>query len=264
MTEVPPAARLDRALERGRREERAVSAERDALKAFLCRVDELSAGETPLADGGTRATAGLAGTGRRGGPDELAAVREAFVELVVPVVPDHVEDGSPAVTMRDELGPEVAGALAGAGPLTPPLRAVLRESVAKRRRELDATETLLDRERAQLRAARGTVTDAVEWLHEADGTPLTALGFDALAERHERLTDIRGRCEALVAERQSFLRGTTGRDGCRVTHEPFFAYLYGEADSPTADHPVLAGAADLATLATEARRAVRTHLTRRA
>jgi len=261
--------RLDAATERVREERRAVVAEEDALDAFSERVEDLvtAGGNRPVADGGVRT--GMTGaescldTAGSGGPDERTAVREAFVDLVVPVVPDHVEDGSPATVLRDELGPEVAGALAGEGPLTPPLRTAIRESVAERRRELDATAVVLDREREQLAGARETVTTAVEWLRAADETPLSALGFDALRERHERLARHRERCDALARERQSFLRGTTGRDGCRVTHEPFFEYLYGETDSPGSDHPVLAVLAEFAAVCADCQRAVRHHLTSR-
>lgn len=261
--------RLDAATERVREEHCAVVAEEDALDAFSGRVDDLvtAGGNRPVADGGVRT--GMTGAGSclatagSGGPDERTAVREAFVDLVVPVVPDHVEDGSPATVLQDELGPEVAGALAGGGPLTPPLRAAIQESVAERRRELDATAVVLDREREQLAGARETVTTAVEWLRAADETPLSALVFDALRERHERLAHFRGHCDSLASERQAFLRGTTGRDGCRVTHEPFFEYLYGETDSPSAEYPVLAALAELATVCTDCQRPVRRHLTSR-
>jgi hypothetical protein len=261
--------RLDAAAERVAEERRAVVAERDALDGFLERVDEVaSSNARPLADGGVRTGATGASTvlgvgpGDEG-PDELGEIREAFVDLVVPTVPDHVEDDSPAAVLRDELGPEVAGALAGEGPLTPPIRAGLRESVAERRRELDATEVVLDRERDRLTAVRETVGDAVDWLHAADETPLSELGFDELRERHERLADIRDECDALVADRQAFLCGTTGRDGCRVSHDPFFAYLYGATATPDVDFPVLATLADLAALVGDCQRTVRGHLTRR-
>jgi hypothetical protein len=259
-------SRLDAAAERVATERRAVTAEREALNEFLARVEELGPTDSarPLADGGARTGATGAGTVLGGGgPDELAVVREAFVDIVVPTVPDHVESDSPAATMRDELGPEVAGALAGEGPLTPPVRAAIRESVAERCRELDATEVVLDRERDQLAAARETVADAGEWLHAADETPLPELGFDALRERHERLAAVRGDCDTLVDDRQAFLGGTTGRDGCRVSHDPFFVYLYGESGTPETDHPVLAALADLAVLVGDCQRAVRAHLTRR-
>jgi hypothetical protein len=265
---MEPATPLDAAVDRVSEERAAVAAERDALDVFLDRVGDLASVRGRVRpDGGVVDAAGGFGGGAgsvgEGTPDELATVREAFVDLVVPVVPDHVESDSPAATMRDELGPEVAGALAGDGAMTSPLRAALRESVAERRRELDATEVVLDREREQLARAREAVTDAVEWLRTADEAPLSELGFEALAGRHERLTDVRERCDALLDGRQSFRRATTGRDGCRVAHEPFFAYLYGETDTPAADYPVLSSVTDLVAVRDDAARAVRAHLVRR-
>jgi hypothetical protein len=262
--------RLDAAAERVAEERCAVVAERDALDEFVGRVEDLgpTGADRPLADGGVRTGPSspgpvLGAAPGSEGPDELGAVREAFVDLVVPTVPDHVEGDSPAAVLRDGLGPEVAGALAAEGPLTPPVRAGLRESVAERRRELDATEVVLDRERDQLAAVRGTVSGTVEWLRAADETPLSELGFDALRGRHDRLAEVRSECDDLVRERQTFLEGTTGRDGCRVSHDPFFAYLYGESETPDADFPALATLADLAALVEDCQRAVRAHLARR-
>jgi hypothetical protein len=48
-----------------------------------------------------------------------------------------------------------------------------------------------------------------------------------------------------------------------VSHDPFFAYLYGECEPPEADFPVLATLADLAALVGDCQRAVRAHLARR-
>lgn len=261
-------ARLDAAADRVDEERRAAVREREVLDEFRDRVEAVPVdGSHPRADGG--ATAGLGGGTVDATPspaiDGLAAVREAFVELVVPAVTDIVADESPAATMRDELGADVAGALAGSGPLTPPLRTALLESAAERCRELDATTTVLDRESEALADARGTVTVATEWLREADRTPLTRLGFDALRARHERLAAFRDRCDDLARERQAFRRGTTGRDGCRVSHEPFLVYLYGDlGDGPEPACPVLGAVAELASVCERCQRSVRAHLVRRA
>jgi hypothetical protein len=102
----------------------------------------------------------------------------------------------------------------------------------------------------------------VEWVETAAETPLPQLGFDALAERHRRLAAFRERCDDVVADRQSLLGTTTGRElEAGVRHGAVVEFVY--ADFPV-EYPVLSTVARVADTCADCQRAVRDHLVRRA
>jgi hypothetical protein len=247
-----PAAKTRVAAER-----EAVAAKLRAYEAFVDRVRDVptggTGGEAPGSVGST-----LAATTRRGG---CAAVREAFDATVREV---EGVDASASVfeTLAAELSEEVAVALApttGAA-LTPGCRSQVVEAASNRRWQLRTMATALEREAASLDAASEAFASTREWLVETDETPLTALDFDGLRDRHERLGDHLDRCEAVARERQGFLDGSTSEHAkVGLGHRCLAAFLYEELP---VDHPVLSGVATVAATCRRCRRNVRAHLTR--
>ena len=259
------ATHIDDARERVTAEQDSIAAKRAAVQEFADRVAEIAPESTS-----TAATAGAGrgmtatATGGVGGPsDPCAEIRDAFAETVAPCsVPDG--DSEPLLeTIRVELTDSVAAALAPgtATPLSPELKRAIVSEAQRRQTELKVMGEALDSEEQRLAAAADTVEEITDWLVEADETPLSELGFDALKQRHERLGAHREACDTLVAERQAFLDGTTSETvetGVRNDH--IVSQLY--EDFPV-EYPVLATAGRLEELCRDAQRVVRDHLTRR-
>ncbi|MFB6101262.1 MAG: hypothetical protein ABEJ73_01705 [Haloplanus sp.] len=115
-------------------------------------------------------------------------------------------------------------------------------------------------EEAALDDARAIFEAIRRWLERADETPLRALGFDALRERHARLDDHLERCETHARERQEFLGKVTSKHArTGLGHRCLAAYLY---EAFPVDHPVLSGVATLTATCERCQRTVRAHLTR--
>jgi hypothetical protein len=249
---------LDRARELARAEREAATRRHEAYDEFLDRVASVPPASAPATE--TPAVAGTA-AGRRTGDDRRREVRAAFAETVGP---HGADEGSTLGTIRAELGESVAVALAPttAASLTPELRRGVRSAAESRRAESEALRRALDRELDRLDDAAGTVGRLTDWLASADETPLSELGFDALADRHERLATGRERCDRLAERRQAFLREVTSSGvDAGVRHRSVAAHVY--TDLPT-DHPVLTTAVRLDATCARCQRAVRDHLTRRA
>ncbi|WP_251342993.1 DUF7260 family protein [Haloplanus halophilus] len=248
-----PAAR-----ERVADEREAVRAKLAAYDDFVDRVRDVSTGgtggEAPSSVGTTLA----ATTRQRGG---CAAVREAF-DTTVRGVDGVDDDESVFETLAAELGEEIAVALAPTtgSALTPQYREQVIEAATDRRWQLRTMATALEREAAALDAASEAFAALREWLIEADETPLTALGFDDLRERHARLGDHIDRCEAQARERQAFLDGSTSEHAkVGLGHRCLVSFLY--SDLPV-EYPVLDGVATAVATCKRCRRNVRAQLTR--
>lgn len=257
---------IDDAQERVTAEQEALAGKRAAIAEFVDHVAEVTP-ESPS----TAATAGTAqGTtttvtgGTNGGPsDPCTEIREAFAETVAPhSVPE--DDSEPLLeTIRVELTDSVAAALAPgtATPLSPELKRAIVSEAQRRQTELEVMYEGLDSEETRLTAAAASVEEITGWLVEADETPLSELGFDALQQRHEQLAAHRETCDRLTADRQAFLNGTTSEaveTGVRNDH--IVSQLY--EDFPV-EYPVLETASRLEALCGECQRVVRDHLTRR-
>jgi len=212
--------------------------------------------------------AGSSGTQRFVGAstvDRCETVRTAFAETVLPESVADVEDAEPLLeTIRTELSEQVAVALASTTGTTfssEVKRGVLAEAES-RKREAAVVRRALDREASSLDAAATLVDDVTTWIEEADETPLSELGFDALRERHRQLSAFRDRCDGTVRDRQSTLRATTSYElEAGVRHRAVVDFLY--VDFPV-DYPVLSTAARLDATCRSCQRAVRDHLVRRA
>ena len=257
---------IDDARERVIAEQEALATKEAAMQTFIDRVAEISS-ESPSTAATAGAAQGMTATvtgGPNGGPsDSCGEVREAFAETVAPhSVPE--DDSEPLLeTIRVELTDSVAAALSTgtATPLSPELKGAIVSEAQRRQTELEVMCRALDNEQERLTEAAATVTEITDWLVEADETPLSELGFDALKQRHEQLAAHRDACDRLVAERQAFLDGTTSEaveTGVRNDH--IVSQLY--EDLPV-EYPVLATASRLEELCQNCQRVVREHLTRR-
>ena len=256
---------VDRARERATAEREAVDAKHEAFGAFADRVETLPT-EQSSAPGATATTATTAARfhAEVSTDDGCRAVRRAFAETVRPhSAADEDGDEPLLATVREEFTDAIAVALAPTTgtALSGGLERSLVAEADARRTETAATSRALDRERSQLEDAAAAVDGITAWIADADETPLTDLGFEALSRRHRTLAGHRERCEELAHKRQRFLRGTTSRNAeAGVRHRNLVGYLY--RDFPV-DHPVLATAARLDAACAECQRAVRDHLVRR-
>ncbi|MFC7080570.1 DUF7260 family protein [Halorussus caseinilyticus] len=112
-------------------------------------------------------------------------------------------------------------------------------------------------ERDRLREVGDELDRIIDWLSEADETPLLQLGFEELRERHDRLADFRETCDRLARQRQATIRGTR-RDGLTgIRERELLDHLYADFED---DHPMLADVARVADLLDDSQRAVRRHL----
>ena len=248
-------------------EREALDAKRAAFERFGRRVRSLSADPSPARSTAVATVSGPAQRGTATGDARRRDVRQAFDETVRLHSLEDVDDGEsePLLeTVGSELSEPIALALAPTtdASFTPKLKRSILGETAARRSEIDALDAALDREADHLSDAAAAVDDITGWIAADDETPLRALGFDALAERHETLGDLRTRCGELARRRQAFLDETTNNGAeAGVSHRQLPPYLY--RDFPV-DHPVLATAASLDETCRACRRAVRGHLVRRA
>jgi len=249
---------LHRARERVESEQTTLARKREGLDAFAETVRE-----TATAGAGRQSatvSAPVAAGGRPGGVDRRDSVRSAFAESVAP----HADSDSTLAALRDELGEDAALALAPTTEVqfTEPLQKQLLSAVTARQQELSVTCTALEQEATHLATAAGTVDETVEWLTTADETPLSELRFDDLRARHARLATCREGCETLLCERQDLLSETTSQAGqVGVPHRSLVGSLY---DDFPVTYPVLSTVTRLLDACTDAQRAVRDHLVRRA
>lgn len=246
---------VERARERVRAEREAVAAKRASHRTFRERVADL-----PVESGSATGVTATAGNRRTDGGGGCRAVRRAFAVTVG----EHTDADATLAGVRESLGESLAVPLAPTtgATLTEGLRDGVLAASARRMAETGVLVGALDAEADALERASRTVQDVTDWIIAAEETPLTALGFDALAERHRTLTAHRERCAERLADRQAFLDGTTN-DGVEigVRHRSLVASLYEDCHD---SYPVLTALARLDAACEECQHAVRDHLTRRA
>jgi len=256
---------VDRARETVEAERDVLAEERAAYEQFRRRVADVSTAEGRPTVSASASLGGVATRTSSGdaGDTACATVREAFAETVRPHSVDDVGDEPLLETIREELGDGVALALAPTtGPgFTPQTKEAVLSATCERRHAIDATIDALDDEAESLQEVCKAVGEITEWLDAAEETPLPALGFDALRERHEQLSSYRERCATLLDDRQALLQQTTGRNpGADVGHRCLVRYLY---QSFPVVYPVLSTLTRLYELLEECQRTVRDHLTQR-
>ncbi|QCC49172.1 DUF7260 family protein [Halobellus limi] len=263
---MPVDTYTEQARTRVRAEREAVDEKLDAYEAFIRRVRDLQTEQTPSSVAGLTTTAGAAHrSADASGTDRCRTVRTAFDETVRPhSVADIDETESLLDTIREEFRDALAVALAPTteASFTLELKRTVLTEARSRRSEAAAVQKALGREESQLDDAAGVVDDVTDWIADANETPLTDLGFDALKRRHRRLADHRDRCEDVVRDRQAFLGRTTNNGvDAGVRHRGLVPYLY---QTFPVDHPVLATVATLDATCRACQRSVRDSLVRRA
>jgi len=261
---MPVNTYVDRARTRTRTEQETVDEKLGAIDAFVDRVSEIPTDSVPSSTAKLPATDG--GLVRAGGStgDRCRVVRSAFAETIGAHVADVDDEDALLAAIGDEFSEEIAVALASTTPasFTPNLKRAVVSEATTRRAETAVLRRALGREATHLDGAGAVVDDVTAWIADADETPLTDLGFDALQQRHETLARHRDRCTELAAERQAFLRETTNQGvDAGIRHRSLVPSLY--EDFPV-DHPLLATVARLDDACADCQRAVRRHLIRRA
>ena len=257
---------IEQARTRARSEQEAIDEKLRSYETFIRRGQELQPNQTPssmarltTAGGATYLSADASNS------DGCRTVRTIFAETIRPHSVADV-DGTESLleTIREEFTDEIAVALASttAASFTPELKQMVLAEARSRRSEATALQNALEREDEHLTDADETVDDIIDWIVDANESPLTDLGFDALQQRHETLASHRDRCEEVARDRQMFLQKTTNNGiDAGVRHRSLIQYLY--QDFPV-DHPVLATVAALDDTCRECQRTVRNHLVRRA
>ncbi|KPN31207.1 hypothetical protein SY89_01950 [Halolamina pelagica] len=230
-----PRTNVRAALEALRVEYEAITAEQDALKAFVSRVEQLSpSGLKSTVEGGGVGVVG-ATTGQAGGMGE---VRTAYRETVMDV-PHYERDYGESfpVNIVNEFGDGVGGAVLANDALSPQVkRAVIasaQEGVTSRDRYLDT----LDRERDRLEAAGNALDDAATRCEAVDGQRLRRRSFEELQQRYTRLETARDSLTATLDRRQEQIQAGVAFGWQRRDSESVYRYLYQDID---ATYPVLA------------------------
>jgi hypothetical protein len=256
---------IEQARTRARSEQEAVAEMQDAYETFINRVQQLQPEQTPSSMAGLTTAGGVTHrSADASSADGCRPVRRAFAETIRPhSVADLDETESLLETIREEFTDAIAVALAPTteASFTPDLKRIVLAEAQSRRAEATALRNALEREEAHLEEAGAAVDDIIVWIVDANETPLTDIGFDALQQRHDTLASHRDRCEEVARDRQEFLQKTTNNGvDAGVRHRSLMPYLY--QDFP-GDHPVLATVARLIKTCQECQRVVRDHLVRR-
>ena len=261
---------IDQAQTRVSEERTHVAGKRRAFEAFGRRVREIpttGADASPGAGGGAgelftaAQTTTTTGTSSAGG--SCQDVCEAFAETVHPYSATDIDADGLAETMRSELDDDLAVALAPntGGQLAATTKQAVLTKVTERGKELAVMRSALEIEEESLQSAAATTERVTDWLVEANETPLTELGFEALRARHETLAAHRQRCDELARDRQAVLDRTTSNEGAAgINHRTLVSFLYEEFP---VEYPVLATVARLDEVCADCQRVVRDHLVRR-
>lgn len=261
---MPVETHVDAARERVEAEREHILAERRAYEQFRSEVAAIGTTTPGGAGGPAGGVVSVADTGDPGA-SESRQLREAFAETVRPYSVEDVAGEEPLLeTVREELGDGIALALAPGTDhgVTPQVKQAIAARTTERVAELRAMRAALDREESSLEVVADATTTVTDWLVEADETPLSSLGFEALQARHETLASHRDRCRELLAERQSHLHSCPGGAGSVTMRQRTVArFLY--SDFPV-EFPVLSTVTRLLDLLSDCQRAVRDHLVRRA
>lgn len=224
------------------RESAAVTAERDALKQFVDRLQEIPAVQlqAPTVQG---AGVSVASAVSQQSTNGMSAIEDAYRETVMQV--PHYEDdyGEPfAAHFAGEFGDEVAGAVLTNDRLTPQVKAVLLSEVRDGRRQRSEYVDALGREEDRLREASTLLEGINEQTNDVDGKRLRRLPFEQLSDRIDTLDEQRDRLAVALEDRQDRLRKGVTFGWERRDSESVYQYLYRDVE---ATYPVLADGTEL-------------------
>jgi hypothetical protein len=222
---------IEQARTRARSEQEAIAEMQDAYETFINRVQQLQPEQTASSVAGLTTAGGATHrSADASSADGCRPVRRAFAETIRPhSVADLNEAESLLETIREEFTGAIAVALAPTteASFTPELKQMVLAEAQSRQAEATALQKALEREEAHLDDAGTAVNDIIAWIVDANETPLTDLGFDALQQRHETLASHRDRCENVARDRQEFLQKTTNNGvDAAVSHKSLIPYLY--------------------------------------
>ncbi|MFW5935135.1 MAG: DUF7260 family protein [Halolamina sp.] len=229
-----PRANVRAALEALRVEYEAITAEQDALEAFVSRIEGLA----PSGPKSTVEAGGVGVVGATTGAGGMEQLRTAYRETVMDV-PHYDRDYGESfpVNIANEFGDGVAGAVLANDALSPQVkRAVMasaQEGVTSRDRYLET----LDRERERLERAGAALEAAGASCEAVDGQRLRRRSFDDLQERYDRLDDARNSLSSTLERRQEQVQDGVAFGWQRRDSESVYRYLYQDID---ATYPVLA------------------------
>ena len=255
---------VERARGRVDDERTATENKRAAYRRFVASVKETPT-DSPVGRGGGPTAIGSVAAASSTGSSGCDRVRERFADTVAGhrTVDSDPTDGL-LETVAAELSEGVAVALApanGAASLTDGLKQRVVSEATTRQHELRVMARALETEAESLAAANEALGDVIEWLVEANETPLTDCDFDALAERHDRLATHRERCRTVARDRQGVLRTTTSIDATiGLAQRELTGGLY---EGFSVNYPVLSTAVRLDGLCADCQDVVRDHLVRR-
>lgn len=255
---------VEQALDRVRDEQVAIEGKQTAYKRFVSGVEQISV-EPSTTHSFQTATGPVATMHSTSSGTSRKQVRELFDDTVRPHSTADIDDTETLLeTIATELTDQIAVALAPQNATTgfaDGLKSGVLSEAAQRQHELQAMERALDREEASLVGGKDETDEILQWTIEANETALTELGFEALRTRYDQLDGFRGRCEAIVQERQSLLHATTSVDGqTGIAHQQLVDCLY--VAFPVA-YPVLSTVLRVEHVCDECQQAIRDHLIRR-
>ncbi len=245
-----------------------VRAEREAVEAKLAAFEEVNRLVEAIPTESTAITSVTGPEQRANSANDARCleVRRAFEEMVRSNSVDDVVDAeseSLLATVRAAFTDPITLALVPTtdASFSPELRQTVIDETAARRGEPVAFDGEFAREAEHLPDASDAVDDVTGWIVDINETPLPALGFHALKDRHGTLATHRTRCGQRARQSQAFLEKATSTGvKAGVSHRQLPTYLY--QDFPV-DHPVLATVATLEATRRECQRTERDHLVRR-
>lgn len=256
---------IKRAQTRVRTKEEGIDNKLDAYETFISRVQRLQTDQISTSVAGVTAVGGTTHLSTdTSSSDGCQTVRAAFAETIYPhIVADPDEAESLLETISEEFTDAIAVVLTPTTKVsfTADIKQAVLAEARSRRSETAVLQQALAREKSHLNDMAVVIDDIIAWIDTVNEMPLTDLGFDALKQRHETLTDHRNCCEDIVRSRQAFLQQTT--NDCvdaGIRHRSLISYLY--QDFPV-DHPVLATVTTLTQPCQRCQRTIRDHLVRR-
>lgn len=214
-------------------EKKILTAERDALTAFLDRITEIRINQSSgLHCNLKSATNRVIAPSRPS--DNLQAVRTAYRETIMNVPHYDDEYDEPLkVHLMKELNEEVARQLLEGTALTEPLYAALIGTVKQRRTSRNSLLRTLDKERDSLQSVVDSLAEIETQAHEIGDQIGTATNSAQRETFRTNLVQLEDRCEEVATTRQTTIHQRSGTDWAGVDSDSLVAYLYHDLKTTT-------------------------------